>query len=582
MKNVLQIAIFLVLGFSAKSQNDLGWKTILNEQFNNNYKGWQTESSDLRYAQISNGQLIDRFSSKGFTQSNRVSVNFNTNKDHIISFSIANLNGDASKKYPVYEKRKNGILKNTWENNPTWGFVWGFKDWDNYNCILFYNKREYNQYASGNYLYNTLVKVLYKSNGKTTTALDWKKFQYIGTNSFNVTIEQYSGNSVRIYTGESLIYSFTGGVFQWYGNKIGPYIGSGAKIALDYVTVKEKKPHPKTNWSEYSLKSHWTNNGIDVIEGIYENAIKTDNTPKYKLALVKSDNGFNLIYLSGAQNSGWQVGDIKAYLTKTATPNLYKVEYFMGNKSINEDLYISFENGFMKVIWTDREENLYIKLYPTSEDNITSIGGEKSSGTGFALSSNGYIVTNHHVTNGATKIKVKGVKGDFSKTYSAKVIIEDKNNDLSIIKIDDPNFTNLGTLPYNINSKLKDVGNSVYALGYPLRATMGDEVKLTDGIISSKTGFQGDITTYQITVPVQPGNSGGPLFDSNGNVIGIIKAKHIGAENASYAIKTSYLISLIQVMNTFPNLSKSNIIANKSLSEQVKFLKEFVYIIEVN
>lgn len=582
MKKVLQITILLLFSFSANSQNDLGWKTILNEQFNNNYQGWHTESGDLRYAQITNGQLVDRFSNKGFSQSNRVSVNFNTNKDHIISFSIANLNGDSSKKYPVYEKRNNGTLKDDWENNPTWGFVWGFKDWENYNCILFYNNREYNQFASGNYLYNTLVKVFFKSNGKTTTVLDWKKFKYIGTNSFNVNIEQYGGNSVRIYTGESLIYSFTGGVFQWYGNMIGPYIGSGAKIALDHVTVKEKKPHPKTNWTEYSLKSHWTKNGIDVIEGIYENAIKTDNTPKYELAAVKSDNGYNLIYLSGADNSNWSVGDIKAYLTKTATPNLFKVEYFMGDKSVNEDLYISFENASMKMIWPDRQENFYIKLYPTSEDNITSIVGEKSSGTGFALSSNGYIVTNHHVTNGASKIKVKGIRGDFSKTYNAKVIIEDKNNDLSIIKIDDPNFTNLRTLPYNINGELIDVGNSVYALGYPLRATMGDEVKLTNGIISSKTGFQGDITTYQITVPIQPGNSGGPLFDSNGNVIGIINAKHIGAENASYAIKTSYLMNLIQVMNTSPNLPQENTISGKSLSEQVKYIKEFVYIIEIN
>ena len=105
----------------------------------------------------------------------------------------------------------------------------------------------------------------------------------------------------------------------------------------------------------------------------------------------------------------------------------------MGDKSVNEDLYISFENAAMKMIWTNRQENFYIKLYPTSEDNITSIGGEKSSGTGFALSSNGYIVTNHHVTKGASKIKVKGVKGNFSKSYNAKVVLEDKNNDLAII-----------------------------------------------------------------------------------------------------------------------------------------------------
>jgi S1-C subfamily serine protease len=83
---------------------------------------------------------------------------------------------------------------------------------------------------------------------------------------------------------------------------------------------------------------------------------------------------------------------------------------------------------------------------------------------------------------------------------------------------------------------------------------MGDEVKLTNGIISSKSGFQGDVTSYQITAPVQPGNSGGPLFDDKGNIIGIINAKHVGAENASYAIKASYLMNLIDLMPTPPKL----------------------------
>ncbi len=80
---------------------------------------------------------------------------------------------------------------------------------------------------------------------------------------------------------------------------------------------------------------------------------------------------------------------------------------------------------------------------------------------------------------------------------------------------------------------MSDVGETVYVSGYPLRATMGDEIKLTNGI---KSGFQGDITNYQISVPVQPGNSDGPLPDSNGNVTGVISAKHIGAENVSYAV----------------------------------------------
>ena len=111
---------------------------------------------------------------------------------------------------------------------------------------------------------------------------------------------------------------------------------------------------------------------------------------------------------------------------------------------------------------------------------------------------------------------------------------------------------------------------------------MGDEVKLTNGIISAKSGFQGDITTYQISAPVQPGNSGGPLFDNKGNLIGIINAKHLGTENVSYAIKVAYLLNLIETMPTTPKLQTINSLTNKSLAEQVKIIKNYTYIIEVN
>lgn len=339
-----------------------------------------------------------------------------------------------------------------------------------------------------------------------------------------------------------------------------------------------------SDWNEVSLKIDWEKNGLDILEGIYENTNSEKIDNKYKLALKRKAENYELIFLSGNDNGKWNVGDIKAILNKTASPNLFKVKWYLADKSISEDLYITFDAGLMKIIWTDGQpESLYLKLYPTSSSNITgTASGVKSSGTGFAISSDGYIVTNYHVVEGANKISIRGVKGNFSRIYSAEIVVVDKNNDLAIVRINDPDFTTLGIIPYTITNTIADVGNSVYALGYPLRATMGDEVKLTNGIISSKTGFQGDITTYQVSVPLQPGNSGGPLFNSEGNVIGIVNAKHVGTENVSYAIKTNYLINLIQVMNTTPVLPKLNTISTKGLSEQVKFVKEYVYILEIN
>lgn len=347
-----------------------------------------------------------------------------------------------------------------------------------------------------------------------------------------------------------------------------------------YHTIK--LPKRQTCWTEINLKNYIHSKGCDNIEGIYENSTSSAIMAKYKVAVKKINNIYYLVYFSGAEENGnWSEGEIKATLESTATPLFYKAKWIMANKTENDNFYISFENGLMNVIDNNNKE-LYIKLFPTATDSFTTPSEVSSSGTGYAISSNGYIVTNHHVTNGATSIKIRGINGDFSKKYSAKIIIEDKNNDLSIIKIDDQMFKSLGTVPYIIANRTSDVGSSVFVLGYPLRATMGDEVKLTNGIISSKSGFQGDVTSYQITAPIQPGNSGGPLFDEKGNIIGIINAKHVGAENVSYAIKASYLMNLIDLMPTPPKLQTISTVSGKSLTEQVKILKKFTYIIEIN
>lgn len=109
---------------------------------------------------------------------------------------------------------------------------------------------------------------------------------------------------------------------------------------------------------------------------------------------------------------------------------------------------------------------------------------------------------------------------------------------------------------------------------------MGDEIKLTTGVISSKTGFQGDVSLYQISAPIQPGNSGGPLFDNKGYLVGIVNAKHVGAENVGYAIKSSNLLNLIESSVSSSILPTSNTIYNLPLTSKVKAVKNFVFMIK--
>ena len=119
-------------------------------------------------------------------------------------------------------------------------------------------------------------------------------------------------------------------------------------------------------------------------------------------------------------------------------------------------------------------------------------------------------------------------------------------------------------------------------MGYPLTNDLGEEIKLTNGLTSSTTGFQNDITSYQVSSPVQPGNSGGPLFDKNGNLVGIINAKYQGAENVSYAIKAIYLKTLMELCSDTMKVPAINRIMGKTLPEQVSIAKNFIFIIEIN
>ncbi|MEQ8324037.1 MAG: serine protease [Cytophagales bacterium] len=348
--------------------------------------------------------------------------------------------------------------------------------------------------------------------------------------------------------------------------------------------VFAKETEGKTGWTMAKLKAEWNDKGVDYIEGIYEK-IGDGISAKYTIALKKvNSTEYKAIYISGAYNHNktWVEGDLKAKVLKTGADNIYKTSWLMSDKSINSDFYMSFDKGTLSLHNPETGlKDLYLKLYPTSESVLGSISPSIiGSGTGFAINSEGYIVTNYHVIKENSEISIKGINGDFNQSYTANVVLKDVKNDLALLLVELPANIKLDSVRYGIDFDPADVGLDVYALGYPLRATMGDEIKLTNGIISSKTGFQGDATTYQVSVPVQPGNSGGPLFNKQGNVVGIISAKHIGAENASYAVKTSYLENLLDLSNNKIQINAVNPPMDLSLSEQVKIIKSSVYIIE--
>lgn len=362
----------------------------------------------------------------------------------------------------------------------------------------------------------------------------------------------------------------------------------GQKKVANYYNVK--------GYSEETAKSYFNTYEIDPIEGIWQ----SNDGFKYSIEKdvengMRQEDKYRVIILShNTNNPFWKETYIKGFIEKTAANGVYNIDYYTAgqNYSGNTDIEVQTCIGLLEAsaLFTftkqDGDKIILIKLYPKTENDnsgtFSSSNNTKSTGTGFAISSNGYIVTNHHVIAGAKSIEVKGVNGNFTRKLSAEIAVSDEKNDLAIIKINDPNFTTVGSIPYNFRQGMGEVGENVFVLGYPMTSSMGEEVKLTNGIISSKTGFQGDISMYQISAPVQPGNSGGPLFDKNGNLLGIVSAKHTLAENAGYAIKVSYLKNLIEMLPQTINQSTVNILNGKGLTEQVKIASNYTYLIIIN
>lgn len=215
---------------------------------------------------------------------------------------------------------------------------------------------------------------------------------------------------------------------------------------------------------------------------------------------------------------------------------------------------------------------------------INTTHGQKTeivSGSGFFINSSGYLATNYHVIEEAVEINVDHVINNETFSFKGEVVAVDIENDLAIIRPVDTTFNLKFSLPYTFKMMDIKVGEKCFSMGYPDYQTLGSEVKVTDGIINSKTGFQNDNRLYQISAPIQPGNSGGPLFDNNGNVIGITSSGIPSMDNVGYAIKISSLINLVDGTPSISGLPVQNTLLGKDLPGKVKELSKFITLLKV-
>lgn len=239
------------------------------------------------------------------------------------------------------------------------------------------------------------------------------------------------------------------------------------------------------------------------------------------------------------------------------------------SKQSQNDSYTLLKNTLINI--SKRQNQTKVNSHVAPAENYAS-------GTCFPISTNGYFITSLHLVKSSGNLILSNPSD--TMRYQAEVVMKDSLHDIAIIKITDTTFVAFKKLPYSINDRQYGLGEYVYTLGYSK-----NDVVFNDGSISSTTGYHEDSTSYQLSIPANPGNSGGPIISSDGEILGILLAKNSGVDNATFAVKSFYIRNLIDSISQLPDhtlvIPSKSSVKNQNKVQFIKQLQPFIYKIEV-
>jgi serine protease Do len=192
----------------------------------------------------------------------------------------------------------------------------------------------------------------------------------------------------------------------------------------------------------------------------------------------------------------------------------------------------------------------------------------------------GYLVTNAHVVNNARNIAVQNSAG---KDLKAEIVYKDITRDIAILKIIDKTFKSPASIPYAIKKTSGDIAEPIFSLGYPR-----NDIVYGEGYLAAKTGYEGDTLAVQISINANSGNSGSPIINRKGEIIGVLNARQASAEGNVFAIQSRYIheaLNQLQKKDTaYKNvkLPTSSAIKGIERTRQVEKITDYVYMVKVN
>ena len=300
---------------------------------------------------------------------------------------------------------------------------------------------------------------------------------------------------------------------------------------------------------------------LSLFEGIW-----SDHGGENILGIVadRSDPRFNYkAFVISSKNSNWRPGDVKIKFNRLRSNGVTVSEFWASDKH-RSGVTWNAEPEYIVSLNSVREpyrsgQIALVKTYPTSLR-----GHVEGVGTGWAITADGLFVTNAHVIRDADEIRI----GRRKNAAKARVIAVDERLDLAILKIESAGRS---FRPLPLAAGNAPTGAEITVIGYPLAFELGDDTRVTAGVISAQSGLRKDVTRYQVSAAIQGGNSGGPVLNDHGQVVGIVVTGIVrtDVENVNFAVKVAYLRPLLEQAGiAYPTAGSPTALTSQELFER--------------
>jgi S1-C subfamily serine protease len=302
--------------------------------------------------------------------------------------------------------------------------------------------------------------------------------------------------------------------------------------------------------------------------------VHTDLAEQGKINSAKLNGKAKVLYL---WNRYKRVSAIAASIAVVTTLTLSSLVLFLSPASPKSQ----FEELNKKYNQLEDKTRRQAKEIDKIKKNSSSVPSDiafTTGGTGFMIDPKGYLVTNAHVVQNAKQIAIQNNRGE----YLVDVVYIDPSKDVAILKIEDSNFKPHSSLPYSISKQTARLAEPIFTLGYPR-----NEIVYSQGYLSAMTGFNGDTLSCQIEIAANRGNSGSPILNRKGEVIGILNGRQTNAEGFAFAIQSKYIFSVLDSLKKQDRATAIRVSSRTNLNgldrtEQVKKVQDFVYMVKVN